>query len=381
MRSPTSSTEEKSDDSFENSPASTSSLEGYNYQLPPYSQPYGLNRPPSYSQQQGPTQLPSYPQPYGLNRPPTYSQQQGSQPYGHGHDRVIYNQSIHSYGPPPMQQHVALPHAYIQIPVEKVALFIGKGGETINYFEKEYGVSIEFTREYRHNFNHPNPLDKTFKLAGESPEKIETARNMIYAFLNQEGYNYQLPLYPQPYGLNRPPSYSQQQGPTQLPSYPQPYGLNWPPTYSQQQGSQPYGHGHDRVIYNQPITNAPPHLYGPPPMQQHVALPHAYIQIPVEKVALFIGKGGETINYFEKEYGVSIEFTREYRHNFNHPNPLDKTFKLTGESPEKIETARNMIYAFLNQGSYNYVQHQSASGHQQPAVYAPLTGRGSYPPT
>ncbi|GFQ00642.1 far upstream element-binding protein 3 [Phtheirospermum japonicum] len=187
----------------------------------------------------------------------------------------------------------------IQVPIEKVGLIIGKGGETIRNLQTRSGARIQLIQ--------PNPSDgeqskeRIVRITG-SKKQIETAREMIKDVMNQtvrqsplsSGYSQQQsyrprgPVAPQ-WGSRGGPHHAQysgydypQRGPPSYPSqnsqYPQSYGNypppiaprsnygpkygHHPPSYSQTQPPQPYSHGYNEAKYD---NHAPPQHYGPQP--------------------------------------------------------------------------------------------------------------------
>ncbi|KAL3641493.1 hypothetical protein CASFOL_016461 [Castilleja foliolosa] len=215
----------------------------------------------------------------------------------------------------------------IQVPIEKVGLIIGKGGETIRNLQTRSEARIQLLQ--------PNPSDgeqskeRIVRITG-SKKHIETAREMIKDVMNQtvrqsplpsrygqqQGYRPRGPVTPQ-WGSRGGPHHSQfsgydypQRGPPSYPSqnsqypppsygnYPPPvaprsnYGPSWdqrPPTsmhgpssqgnynYGQHPGPE-YGHhpsSYSQTQHHQPYSHgyneakydnhAPPQHYGPQP--------------------------------------------------------------------------------------------------------------------
>ncbi|KAL1542762.1 far upstream element-binding protein 1-like isoform X2 [Salvia divinorum] len=206
----------------------------------------------------------------------------------------------------------------IQVPVEKVGLIIGKGGETIRNLQTRSGARIQLIQP---NGAADQSSEKMVRVTGNK-KQIDTAREMIKEVMNQtvsrpsplsggynqQGYRPRGPLAPQwgPRsshhaqfsGYDYPhrgqyPSQSSQYPPPSYGNYPPPqaprsnFGPSWeqrPPAsmhgpppqgnynYGQQHGpdyghsapypqapSQPYGHGYNEAKYDNP---APAQHYG-----------------------------------------------------------------------------------------------------------------------
>ncbi|XP_047979156.1 far upstream element-binding protein 2 isoform X1 [Salvia hispanica] len=199
----------------------------------------------------------------------------------------------------------------IQVPVEKVGLIIGKGGETIRNLQTRSGARIQLIQP---NGAADQSSEKMVRVTGNK-KQIDTAREMIKEVMNQtvsrpsplsggynqqgyrprgppapqwgprsshhaqySGYDYphrgqypsQSSQYPPPYGNYPPPQAPRNFGPSweQRP----PASMHGPPpqggyNYGQQQGpdyghsapypqapSQPYGHGYNEAKYDHPAS-------------------------------------------------------------------------------------------------------------------------------
>ncbi|PIN22352.1 K-homology type RNA binding protein [Handroanthus impetiginosus] len=197
----------------------------------------------------------------------------------------------------------------MQVPIEKVGLIIGKGGETIRNLQTRSGARIQLIQQSQSDGDQSR--ERTVRITG-SKKQIETAREMIKDVMNQivrpsplssgynqQGYRPRGPAAPQwgprgPHhgqysGYDYPqrgpyPSQNSQYPPPSYGNYPPPqaprsnYGPSWeqrPPAsmhgpshqgnynYGQQQGPdyghpppysqpppQPYSHGYNEVKYD-----------------------------------------------------------------------------------------------------------------------------------
>ncbi|KAK4391324.1 Far upstream element-binding protein 2 [Sesamum angolense] len=196
----------------------------------------------------------------------------------------------------------------IQVPIEKVGLIIGKGGETIRNLQTRSGARIQLIQQNLSDGDQSR--ERTVRVTGNK-KQIETAREMIKDVMNQtmrpsplssgynqQGYRPRGPVAPQwgprgPHhaqfsGYDYPqrgpyPSQNSQYPPPSYGNYPPPqaprsnYGPSWeqrPPAsmhgpspqgnynYGQQQGpdyghppysqtpAQPFGHGYNEAKYD-----------------------------------------------------------------------------------------------------------------------------------
>lgn len=196
----------------------------------------------------------------------------------------------------------------VKIPVGKVGLVIGRGGETIRDFEERSKAKILIASDGSGDINN----ERSIKVVGDDAA-VELAKSLIEDIV---------------YGNNNGAP-----------------GRN----YGQQYQHQPYGNGNSDYQQQHP-SYAPNSSYG----VNRMGRPddeRIFVTVPASSVGLIIGRGGETVRSLQEQSGarVKIDPTTD-------PNSEERTVNISGD-PKCVAIAKQLVeekVAEANRGSGRY---------------------------
>ncbi|KAI7894138.1 uncharacterized protein EV154DRAFT_107799 [Mucor mucedo] len=191
----------------------------------------------------------------------------------------------------------------IKIPVAKVGLVIGRGGETIRDFEERSKAKILIASDGSGDVNN----ERIINIVGDEAA-VQHAKTLVEDIVF--GSNNVMP--------NR----------------------NW----GNQALQQPYGNGNGGGSYDQTPGYPPNNSYG----VNRMGRPddeRIFVTVPASSVGLIIGRGGETVRALQEQSGARVKIDPT-----NDPNSEERTVNISGD-PKCVAIAKQLVEDKVSEAS------------------------------